>query len=199
MQKKKQPIGVFDSGIGGLTVLEKLIQTFPNEDFLYVADQGHCPYGTKSQQEVGDRVEKVARYLVEHGAKAIVIACNTASLQIARARAITDVPVISVIQPTCAKAVSLTKNKKVAVLATVGTIRSGKYQQLLQEAGVEYKNFHVLRHTMATQLLANGVSIAEVAKRLGHSKISHTLNLYSHAVPNYDEGIPDIISKAYAL
>ena len=136
MQKKKQPIGVFDSGIGGLTVLEKLIQTFPNENFLYVADQGHCPYGTKSQQEVGDRVEKVARYLVEHGAKAIVIACNTASLQIARARAITDVPVISVIQPTCAKAVSLTKNKKVAVLATVGTIRSGKYQQLLQEAGV---------------------------------------------------------------
>ena len=73
------------------------------------------------------------------------------------------------------------------------------WKALLQEAGVEYKNFHVLRHTMATQLLANGVSIAEVAKRLGHSKISHTLNLYSHAVPNYDEGIPDIISKAYAL
>ena len=73
------------------------------------------------------------------------------------------------------------------------------WKSLLQEAGVEYKNFHVLRHTMATQLLANGVSIAEVAKRLGHSKISHTLNLYSHAVPNYDEGIPDIISKAYAL
>ena len=73
------------------------------------------------------------------------------------------------------------------------------WKALLQEAGVEYKNFHVLRHTMATQLLANGVSIAEVAKRLGHSKISHTLNLYSHAVPNYDEGIPDIINKAYAL
>ncbi len=73
------------------------------------------------------------------------------------------------------------------------------WKALLKEAGVEYRNFHVLRHTMATQLLSNGVSIAEVAKRLGHSKISHTLNLYSHAVPNYDEGIPDILNKAYAL
>ncbi len=73
------------------------------------------------------------------------------------------------------------------------------WKALLKEACVEYRNFHVLRHTMATQLLSNGVSIAEVAKRLGHSKISHTLNLYSHAVPNYDEGIPDIINKAYAL
>lgn len=131
----KQPIGVFDSGIGGLTVLEQLVKMFPNEDFYYVADQGHCPYGTKTAEEVGDRVEKVTRHLVEHGAKAVVIACNTASLRIERARAITSVPVISVIQPTCKKAVETTKNGKIAVLATIATINSGTYQKLIEDAG----------------------------------------------------------------
>ena len=73
------------------------------------------------------------------------------------------------------------------------------WKRVLQLAGIEHKNFHVLRHTMATQLLAEGVSIAEVAKRLGHSKISHTLNLYSHAIPDYDKEIPNIIEKIYAI
>lgn len=73
------------------------------------------------------------------------------------------------------------------------------WKRVLQLAGIEHKNFHVLRHTMATQLLAEGVSIAEVAKRLGHSKISHTLNLYSHAIPDYDKEIPNIIEKIYAV
>lgn len=73
------------------------------------------------------------------------------------------------------------------------------WKRILVLAGIEHKNFHVLRHTMATQLLANGVSIAEVAKRLGHSKVSHTLNLYSHALPDYDKEIPGILEKIYAV
>ncbi len=135
MNFEERPIGVFDSGIGGLTVLEKLIKMFPHENFYYVADQGHCPYGTKTAEEVGGRVEKVSRHLAEKGAKAIVIACNTASLRIERARAVTNVPVISVIQPTCRKAAQITKNKKVAVLATAATVDSGVYQRLLEEQG----------------------------------------------------------------
>lgn len=131
-----KPIGVFDSGIGGLTVLEQLIKQFPNENFIYVADQGHCPYGTKTPEQIGERVEKITRYMISREVKAIVIACNTASVRIDRARAVTDKPVISVIDPTCAKAVALTKKKKVAVLATVSTIESGTYQKLLEKSGV---------------------------------------------------------------
>ncbi|MCM1043430.1 MAG: glutamate racemase [Corallococcus sp.] len=135
MTDTQRPIGVFDSGIGGLTVLEHLVKAFPNEDFVYVADQGHCPYGTKTAEQVGARVEKVSRYLAAQGAKAIVIACNTASLRIDYARNAVDVPVISVIQPTYKRAEQISKNKKIAVLATVATIQSGVYQQLLSDDG----------------------------------------------------------------
>lgn len=136
MKYDNSPIGVFDSGIGGLTVLEQLVKMFPHENFLYVADQGHCPYGTKTPEEIGNRVEKITRYLLSRKVKAIVIACNTASVRIARARAVTDIPVISVIDPTCAKAVGTTKNRKIAVLATESTIKSGVYQDMLIKSGV---------------------------------------------------------------
>ncbi|MDY6029857.1 MAG: tyrosine-type recombinase/integrase [Acidaminococcaceae bacterium] len=120
-------------------------------------------------------------------------------------RKITIAPeVIKVIRSTCSSSGCTLPFSRYVFHTRNGTPISPRnmeriWKALLKEAGVEYRNFHVLRHTMATQLLSNGVSIAEVAKRLGHSKISHTLNLYSHAVPNYDEGIPDILNKAYAL
>ena len=128
---KNKPIGVFDSGIGGLTVLEKLMEKFPNEDFIYVADQGHCPYGTKTEEEIIECVLNVGKYLIAKDVKAIVIACNTASLFIKHLQDITDIPVISVIEPTCQAAVDKTKNGKIAVLATIATIKKGKYQELI--------------------------------------------------------------------
>ena len=73
MNNVKKPIGVFDSGIGGLTVLEKLMEKFPNEDFIYVADQGHCPYGTKTEEGIKECVLNVGRYLIAKDVKAIVI------------------------------------------------------------------------------------------------------------------------------
>lgn len=132
---KNNAVGVFDSGVGGLTVLERLVELLPFEDFIYVADQAHCPYGIKTALEVGDRVESIARYLAQQEVKAIVIACNTASLQIERARAVTDVDVLSVIPSTCDRAVSLTRNGKVAVIGTVATIKSNVYQDLLRKSG----------------------------------------------------------------
>lgn len=133
----KNPIGVFDSGVGGLTVLEKLSKKFPREKFIYIADQGHCPYGTKTPDEIATRVEKITHYFLKRGVKAIVIACNTASVHIDAAKKITDVPIISVIQPTCATAVAITENKKVVVLATKSTANSGVYQNILKSAGIE--------------------------------------------------------------
>lgn len=137
MTNKNLPIGVFDSGIGGLTVLEKLMEKFPNEDFIYVADQGHCPYGTKSFDEIKECVLNVGKYLIANDVKAIVIACNTASLFIKYLQEITEIPVISVIEPTCMAAVNKTKVNKVAVLATVATINKGAYQELLKQNNVE--------------------------------------------------------------
>ena len=136
MTNNKKPIGVFDSGIGGLTVLEKLMEKFPNEDFIYVADQGHCPYGTKTFDGIKECVLNVGKYLIAKDVKAIVIACNTASLFIKYLQEITDIPVISVIEPTCMAAINKTKNKKVAVLATIATINKGAYQTLLKENNV---------------------------------------------------------------
>lgn len=137
MQNKEGPIGIFDSGVGGLTVLEKLMERFPNEDFIYVADQGHCPYGTKKDTEIIECALRVSKYLVEKKVKAIVIACNTASLFTEYIEKEIDVPVVSVIEPTCNMAIQVTKNKKVAVLGTIATIQKGAYQNRLHNHQIE--------------------------------------------------------------
>lgn len=132
----KKPIGVFDSGVGGLTVLEKLIEVFPNEDFVYVADQEHCPYGTKTNEEIENCVLNVGTYLLKKGVKAIVIACNTASNFIESLKKVTDIPIISVIDPTANEAIKKSKNKNIGVIATRATINYGKYKKILQQASV---------------------------------------------------------------
>lgn len=130
-----QPIGVFDSGVGGLTVLETLVKVLPNESFYYVADQGHCPYGPKPLYYVENRVVTIAKHMQAIGCKAVVIACNTASLHIKSAQKAVNIPVISVIQPTAKRALVLTQNKKVLVLATQATVNSGVYADILKEGG----------------------------------------------------------------
>lgn len=195
MTTNSQPIGVFDSGIGGLTVLEELIKMFPNENFLYVADQGHCPYGTKTAEQVGERVAKVSKFLVDQGAKAIVIACNTASLRIDYARKVTSVPVISVIEPTCNKAVSLTKNGKIAVLATIATINSGTYQRMIEQQGktpvplacsefVDFVEHHDLTDPLGKQIVAT--KLAQIVNS-GVDTLIHGCTHYSLLQPQMEE------------
>ena len=136
MEERDKPIGVFDSGIGGLTVLEELIKRFPNEKFIYIADRKYCPYGIKTAEQIRGRVQKVTSFLLNKAVKAIVVACNTSSVHISSARELTDKPVIGVIEPACANAVKVTKNKRVAVLATLSTVNSGIYQKLLAKEGI---------------------------------------------------------------
>jgi glutamate racemase len=126
-------IGVFDSGIGGLTVLSELIEQFPNEDFIYVGDTLNCPYGIKTKDEIASLVSRVATYLINQNVKAIVIACNTATANSGHLCKMTNIPIIGVIEPTAECAANATKNKKVAVLATNATIDSNCYQNLLTE------------------------------------------------------------------
>ncbi|MEU8267947.1 glutamate racemase [Sphaerisporangium sp. NPDC049002] len=122
-------IGVFDSGVGGLTVARAIIDQLPNESILYVADTARQPYGPKRIAEVRAYALQVMDHLVEHDVKMLVIACNSASAAVLRdARERYDVPVVEVIQPATRRAVRATRNGRVGVIATRATIESMAYQ-----------------------------------------------------------------------
>ncbi|HEY8073761.1 MAG TPA: glutamate racemase, partial [Labilithrix sp.] len=123
------PLGVFDSGLGGLTVVRALRAALPHEDIVYLGDTARVPYGTRSAATVARYASTCASHLVARGVKAIVIACNTVSATVApeRLRVDLDLPVLGVIEPGARAAVAATKSFKVGVLATAGTIASGAY------------------------------------------------------------------------
>lgn len=126
------PIGIFDSGVGGLSVAHDIRAALPYEDLIYVADSGHVPYGNKSPQYIQQRSVTLARFLLEQGAKAIVIACNTATAAAAPLlRATFDVPIVGM-EPAVKPAVAATRSGVIGVLATVGMLSSARYAALLQ-------------------------------------------------------------------
>ncbi len=128
-----RPIGVFDSGIGGVTVLEELVNKFPSEDFIYIGDTANLPYGTKTSEELKKLVSNIANYLVSRKAKAIVIACNTATANSKHLIETIDIPIIGVIEPTAKYAYQKSKSKNILVLATNVTIDSNSYQDELNK------------------------------------------------------------------
>src|ERR1700729_3234091 len=122
------PLGVFDSGLGGLTVVRALREVLPDEDIVYLGDTARVPYGTKGPATVVKYALGCARHLVGRGVKAIVIACNTVSTVAPdRLRIELDLPVYGVIEPGARAAVAATRNGKIGVLATAATIASGAY------------------------------------------------------------------------
>ena len=123
------PIGVFDSGVGGLTVLRALRAALPSEDFLYLGDTARLPYGTKSAATVARYAMQAAEALAARGIKCLVVACNTASSVAIPALAVrlAPIPVIGVIEPGAAAAAQATRSGRIAVIATEGTVRGGAY------------------------------------------------------------------------
>lgn len=130
---KDNPIGVFDSGIGGLYVLDRLIEALPGEDFIYVADSKNFPYGTRPPAEIAGIVTAVTRYILKQNVKALVIACNTATAHSGHLRAVVDIPIIGVIEPTARVALAAGSDAVIAVLATNATVKSGIYQKYINE------------------------------------------------------------------
>jgi glutamate racemase len=129
------PIGVFDSGVGGLTVARAMLDLLPHEPLYYVADTAHFPYGPKTIAEVRQYSLTVLDEMVDHGVKMLVIACNSASSAMLRdARERYDVPVVEVIQPAVRKAVSATRNGRVGVIGTHATITSMAYEDAFAAA-----------------------------------------------------------------
>ena len=131
------PIGVFDSGVGGLSVLREIRRELPYEDLLYVADSGHAPYGDKSRQLIETRSIAIAEFLLSQHAKAIVVACNTATgAAVETLRARFSVPIVAM-EPAVKPAAAHTKSGVIGVLATSGTLGSNNFAKLHERFGAE--------------------------------------------------------------
>ncbi|MCI0473085.1 MAG: glutamate racemase, partial [Ignavibacteria bacterium] len=132
------PIGIFDSGLGGLTVLKAVHKLLPYENLIYLGDTARVPYGNKSKETVEKYSLEISRFLAEQEVKMIIIACNSASsLGIEAVRQEISLPVLGVIGPGARTAVKSTKNGNIGVIGTRGTINSGAYQKAL--AGIDSK------------------------------------------------------------
>jgi len=132
----RRPIGIFDSGVGGLSVLRHIRTLLPQESLVYFADQAHVPYGPRSQEEIRQFSDAISRLLLRQGAKLIVVACNTASgaaLTHLR-RVFPEIPFVGM-EPAVKPAAAVTKTGKVGVLATTGTFESQRYVELMRRWG----------------------------------------------------------------
>lgn len=132
--RKHAPIGVFDSGVGGLTVAREIMRQLPKEDIVYFGDTARVPYGSKSKDNIIRYSRQIVRFLQTKEVKAIVIACNTASaLALEIVRQETDIPVLGVIVPGARSAIQATRTKKIGVIGTEATIRSEMYTKVMKE------------------------------------------------------------------
>ena len=130
---RTRPIGVFDSGIGGLTVLQALTEAMPGEDFIYLGDTARLPYGTKSNEVILRYSRENSEFLLAKGIKMLVVACNTSSaIALTEISSRTVVPVIGVIEPGAEVAVETSRNGKIGVIGTEATIASGAYTRAIQ-------------------------------------------------------------------
>jgi len=131
-------IGVFDSGVGGLTVLKALLEVIPQSDYVYFGDTARLPYGSKSVETVSKYAIEASRYLEQHGAQILVIACNTATaLALDQITKSVGIPVIGVIEPGAEQAAAQTRNRKAVVIGTQATVSSHAYLKALDSRGVQ--------------------------------------------------------------
>ncbi len=142
MTRRNAPIGVFDSGVGGLTVVKEIMNNLSGENIVYFGDTARVPYGNKSKSVVLRYSRQIVRFLKTKGVKAIVVACNTASaLALDELEAETDVPIMGVVKPGVNAALKATRNGRIGVIATQSTVESCLYQELIAEKMPEAKVF----------------------------------------------------------
>lgn len=182
-----KPIGVFDSGVGGLTVLAALRHAMPAEDFIYLGDTARLPYGTKSSDTVARYSLQCADALMRYGIRCLVVACNTASASALDAlrRRLPGIPVIGVIEPGAQAAVNASASQHIAVIGTEGTIAGGAYQAAIHR-------LNPLAHVIAAPcslfvaLAEEGWTTGSVAEAVARRYLEP---LFMHA----DDGAPDTL------
>jgi len=138
----ERPVGVFDSGVGGLTVVSQLFRILPQEDIIYFGDTAHLPYGSKSKEAVTHYSLDIANFLKAQKVKIIVVACNTASsFALSSLRENMEIPVIGVIEPGAQAAIDTTRNFKIGIIGTEGTIKSRAFEEALKRIDRNVKVF----------------------------------------------------------
>lgn len=177
-----RPIGVFDSGFGGLTVAREIAKALPNENLIYVGDSARCPYGPRDQEQVDGFVQQICTWLVAQDVKLIVIACNTATAAgLVHAQERFNVPIIGVVEPGARAAARATYNRRVGVIATKGTVDSAAYSQAIRsiDAGI----------TVFSVPTPRFVEIAEQGIRMAEGPIEDYTSLASKVYirPEFEE------------
>ncbi len=160
---RKKSIGVFDSGLGGLTVLKEISKVLPNENIVYFGDTARVPYGTRSSETVTKYTFQSINFLLENDIKAIVIACNTASARsLEKAQERYNIPILGVIKPGAKRAVISTKNNKIGVIGTEGTVFSKAYETEIQKL-IKNVDVHSKPCSLFVPIVEEGWAETEVA------------------------------------
>jgi glutamate racemase len=160
---RQLPVAVFDSGVGGLTVLHECLVSLPHEDFLYLGDTARFPYGDRSADELLGFARELAGILLERGAKLLVVACNSATaaaLPALRSELEGRVPVVGVVTPESRLAAAATRNRRVGLIATPATVASGAYARALAEAAPEAE-LHAVASAELAPLIQEGGEVDE--------------------------------------
>lgn len=159
-----KPIGVFDSGLGGLTCVSEMIEVLPKESIVYFGDTGRVPYGSRSEETIIKYVRGDINFLMSHDIKLIVAACGTAStVALPLLSGEYSVPIIGVVEPAVDGAVSATKNGRIGVIGTAGTIANGKYEKLISEKNSSIKTFSKAC-PLFVPLVENGLTDHEITR-----------------------------------
>ena len=176
------PIGIFDSGIGGLTVLKKIIQVLPNEKYIYYADIDNVPYGTKPKEDVKKYIKDAIDFFISKNVKAIVIACNTAtSIAVKELRETYTIPIVG-IEPAAKPAVENRREKRVLIMATPTTIREEKLKYLLRRLEAE-EYVDLVPMPKLVEFAENGdFTSKEVEQYIVYQLKNHNLEEYSELV-----------------
>ena len=179
MLMNNNPIGIFDSGIGGLTVTREIIKLMPNESIIYLGDTARVPYGPRSKEVITKFALEMVNFLLRRKVKFLIVACNTISaVAYEEIKRLSPVPILGVLKPAVAKAAKVSKNGKIGVIGTVGTIKSNAYGKLLKSFRPDAQIFSCacplfvplaeegLNHHQATKLVAKEYLGDLISKRV---------------------------------
>ncbi len=200
-----RPIGVFDSGLGGLTTVKQLISVMPNEDIIYFGDTGRVPYGNRSRETIIRYTRDDINFLLKHNIKLIIAACGTASSVALPYIDRCGTPIIGVLEPACRAAVKRTRNGRIGVIGTAGTIKSDKYAQIIREINPEIQVFSA-PCPMFVPVVENGYADSEVARIVANDYLTplkkdnvDTLILGCTHYPLLEKVISDIMGDGVTL
>lgn len=203
---KNNPIGVFDSGLGGLTAVREIQRIMPGEDIIYFGDTGRVPYGNKGAETIIRYTKDDIEFLMGHDIKLIIAACGTASsVALPLVKDNYDVKIMGVLESACNKAVSVTKNNRIGVIGTSGTIKSGKYTEIINSLNPDIKVF-ANACPMFVSLVENGYAESEAARLIAKDYLMplknenvDTLILGCTHYPLLEKVISDIMGDGVVL